>query len=92
LLHTSGTTSKPKLVPLTHGNICAGATSIATTLRLEPGDVCVNVMPLFHIHGLAVNILATLVAGAACACEVALDPKRFFELVRGRTNVPAASW
>ncbi|KAJ1446189.1 hypothetical protein M885DRAFT_264097 [Pelagophyceae sp. CCMP2097] len=65
VLHTSGTTSKPKTVPLTHGNLSAGSQFIAQTLRLEPTDVCLNVMPLFHIHGLAVNLLATLVSGSS---------------------------
>ena len=52
LLHTSGTTSRPKLVPLLHRNVCATAENIRRTLRLEPADRCLNVMPLFHIHGL----------------------------------------
>ncbi|KAH8062669.1 ligase [Aureococcus anophagefferens] len=93
VLHTSGTTNKPKLVPLTHGNLCAGATAIGETLALKPDDVCVNVMPLFHIHGLAVNVLATLLAGAAVVCEHALDCGRFYELVRGTSPLRvAASW
>ncbi|KAH8072328.1 ligase [Aureococcus anophagefferens] len=92
LLHTSGTTSKPKLVPLTHGRVLAGATSIGATLDLRPDDACVNVMPLFHIHGLSVNILATLLRGASVACELALDPARFLDLARGRTAAPPASW
>ena len=51
-LHTSGTTSRPKLVPLSHANLCESAASIARTLGLSPADRCLNVMPLFHIHGL----------------------------------------
>ncbi|KAH8070230.1 ligase [Aureococcus anophagefferens] len=49
-------------------------------------------MPLFHIHGLSVNILATLLRGASVACELALDPARFLDLARGRTAAPPASW
>jgi acyl-CoA synthetase (AMP-forming)/AMP-acid ligase II len=52
VLHTSGTTARPKIVPLTHGNVCASAASIAASLALTPQDHCLNVMPLFHIHGL----------------------------------------
>ena len=52
LLHTSGTTSRPKLVPLLHRNVCASADNIRTTLNLTPEDKCINIMPLFHIHGL----------------------------------------
>ena len=52
ILHTSGTTARPKMVPLRHRNLCASATSISETLALTPLDVSLNVMPLFHIHGL----------------------------------------
>ena len=52
LLHTSGTTSRPKLVPLSHANLAASARHIGATLGLEPADRCLNIMPLFHIHGL----------------------------------------
>src|SRR6267378_1346940 len=52
VLHTSGTTSRPKIVPLTHTNICASAHNIQVTLELTNKDRCLNVMPLFHIHGL----------------------------------------
>ncbi|HSK31725.1 MAG TPA: AMP-binding protein, partial [Candidatus Limnocylindria bacterium] len=51
ILHTSGTTSRPKMVPLTHANLLASAASIAATLQLTERDRCLNVMPLFHIHG-----------------------------------------
>ena len=60
VLHTSGTTSKPKIVPLTHENVACGALCIASTLRLGASEVCINVMPLFHIHGLSINVLASL--------------------------------
>ncbi len=52
VLHTSGTTSRPKIVPLTHANICTSACNISATLNLQENDRCLNVMPLFHIHGL----------------------------------------
>ena len=47
VLHTSGTTSRPKIVPLLHRNVCATAENIRRTLGLEAGDRCLNVMPLF---------------------------------------------
>ncbi|MDQ3942416.1 MAG: AMP-binding protein, partial [Actinomycetota bacterium] len=40
VLHTSGTTSRPKIVPLTQTNICASARNIGTTLQLSPQDRC----------------------------------------------------
>jgi len=52
VLHTSGTTSRPKIVPLTHRNVCASAQNIAQSTRFSSSDRGLNVMPLFHIHGL----------------------------------------
>ena len=68
LLHTSGTTSRPKLVPLRGRNLLASARSIARTLALGPDDRCLNILPLFHIHGLMAAVLATLEAGASVVC------------------------
>jgi acyl-CoA synthetase (AMP-forming)/AMP-acid ligase II len=68
VLHTSGTTSKPKLVALTHQNLCASAQHIVKTLTLRPDDRCLNIMPLFHIHGLMAALLASLAAGASIVC------------------------
>ena len=56
VLHTSGTTKKPKIVPLTHSNLAHGIQFVASTLRRQQSDVCLNVMPLFHIHGLIANV------------------------------------
>ena len=67
-LHTSGSTRRPKLVPLSHENLCSGAISIADTLKLQPEDVVMNCLPLFHIHGLAVNVLVPAIAGATSVC------------------------
>jgi len=68
VLHTSGTTKKPKIVPLTHANIACGALCIASTVEMGAADVCNNTMPLFHIHGLIVNVLASAVAGSQVMC------------------------
>ncbi len=78
VLHTSGTTSRPKIVPLTHRNLCASARNIRTTLALTPGDRCLNVMPLFHIHGLMAAILASLSAGAGVVCTPGFNALKFF--------------
>jgi acyl-CoA synthetase (AMP-forming)/AMP-acid ligase II/thioesterase domain-containing protein len=78
-LHTSGTTSRPKLVPLTHGRLAASARNVAETLRLEPADRCLNVMPLFHIHGLVAALLASLTAGASVGCTPGFHQLRFLE-------------
>lgn len=68
VLHTSGTTSRPKQVPLTHRNLCASARHICATLQLTPTDRCLNIMPLFHIHGLMAAVLSSLTAGASVVC------------------------
>lgn len=78
VLHTSGTTSRPKMVPLTHANLLASARHIGTTLQLQPTDRCLNVMPLFHIHGLVAGLLASLGAGGSTVCTRALDTEKFF--------------
>ncbi len=81
LLHTSGTTSRPKLVPLTHRNLCASARNIAATLELVPADRCLNVMPLFHIHGLVAAVLASLYSGASVVCSPGFLAAKFLEWI-----------
>lgn len=79
ILHTSGTTARPKIVPLTHANLCASAHAIATSLRLSVDDRCLVVMPLFHIHGLVGALLSSLAAGASVACAPGFQAPRFLE-------------
>lgn len=78
VLHTSGTTSRPKIVPLSQANVCRSARNIATALALTPKDCCLNVMPLFHIHGLMAAVLSSLTAGARVVCTPGFDPAQFF--------------
>lgn len=77
VLHTSGTTARPKRVPLSHGNLCASARNIAATLGLGETDISLAVMPLFHIHGLVASVLAALGAGGSCGCPGAFDAGAF---------------
>ncbi len=78
VLHTSGTTSRPKIVPLTHTNLLASAAHIQATLKLASQDRCLNIMPLFHIHGLAAAVLASLHAGACVFCAPGFNALKFF--------------
>jgi len=78
ILHTSGTTSRPKMVPLTHANLKASAGNIAATLRLSEADRCLNVMPLFHIHGLVGALLSSLAAGGSVVCTAGFEIEQFF--------------
>ncbi|SFO99850.1 Acyl-CoA synthetase (AMP-forming)/AMP-acid ligase II [Mesorhizobium sp. NFR06] len=79
LLHTSGTTSRPKLVPLNHANLAASATHIGATLGLTPADRCLNIMPLFHIHGLIAAVLSSLAGGGSVFCTPGFNALRFFQ-------------
>ena len=79
VLHTSGTTARPKIVPLTNANIAASARHIAEALALGPADTCLNVMPLFHIHGLIAAVTASLSAGAAVSCTPGFNAFKFGE-------------
>jgi len=78
VLHTSGTTSRPKIVPLSHANVCASAANIARTLALTPNDRCLNIMPLFHIHGLIGAVLSSFAAGAGLVATPGFDAMKFF--------------
>jgi acyl-CoA synthetase (AMP-forming)/AMP-acid ligase II len=79
VLHTSGTTSRPKIVPLSHRNITASAYHIGRALELQPDDVCLNIMPLFHIHGLIAAVLSSLAAGASVCCTPGFNALKFFQ-------------
>ena len=78
VLHTSGTTARPKIVPLTQANLAASARHIGATLKLSPADACLNIMPLFHIPGLVAAVLSSIAAGGAVVCTPGFDALRFF--------------
>ena len=82
VLHTSGTTSRPKMVPLSQANLCVSAANIRQTLKLAPEDRCLNIMPLFHIHGLMAAVLASLSAGASVYCSPGFNALQFFSWLR----------
>ncbi len=81
ILHTSGTTARPKLVPLSQANLLASACNIAEGLALEPADRCLNVMPLFHIHGLVGVLLASVAAGSSVVCTPGFSAAAFLAWV-----------
>jgi acyl-CoA synthetase (AMP-forming)/AMP-acid ligase II len=78
VLHTSGTTSRPKIVPLRQTNVTASAAHIAETLALTPEDSCLNIMPLFHIHGLIAAVLSSLGSGGSVVCTPGFNAFKFF--------------
>ena len=81
VLHTSGTTSRPKIVPLRQINITASAYHIGDSIQLTSDDVCLNIMPLFHIHGLIAAVLSSIAAGAAVSCTPGFNAFKFFAQV-----------
>ncbi|MDI1490891.1 MAG: hypothetical protein OHK93_002096 [Ramalina farinacea] len=74
VLHTSGTTDRPKLVALTHQNIVVSLDNIRRTYSLQPADRTMLIMPLFHVHGLIASFLSTLRAGSAVIVPPRLAP------------------
>ncbi len=82
VLHTSGTTSRPKRVPLSHANVIASARTVAGTYGLTPDDVSLCVMPLFHVHGLVASALATLATGGTLVLVPRFNPLSFWRAVR----------
>ena len=88
VLHTSGTTSRPKIVPLSQRNLCASARHIRDTLRFTPADCGLNIMPLFHIHGLIAGVLAPLAAGSQVFCTPGFNALKFF----GWLDEAKATW
>jgi acyl-CoA synthetase (AMP-forming)/AMP-acid ligase II len=78
VLHTSGTTSRPKIVPLAHKNIAASASNIRKTLGLTANDRGLVIMPLFHIHGLIAALSAPLSAGGEVCCSPGFNALKFF--------------
>ena len=65
LMFTAGTTSAPKVVPLTHSNVVASVRGISSVYDLSPRDATLIVMPLFHGHGLVAGLMATLASGGS---------------------------
>jgi acyl-CoA synthetase (AMP-forming)/AMP-acid ligase II len=82
VLHTSGTTSRPKQVPLLQRNLMASARTIGQHYRLGPDDVSFCVMPLFHVHGLVASTFATLGSGGSVIVPRRFTPRRFWEQAR----------
>ncbi len=82
ILHTSGTTAKPKRVLLSHNNLCTSAFSVRNTLALTREDRCLGVMPLFHIHGLIGGLLSSLASGASFVATPNFAAECFIEWIK----------
>ena len=82
VLHTSGTTSRPKIVPLTNKNIYSSTENISKSLNLSEADHCLNIMPLFHIHGLIAILAASIRSGASICASNGFNALKFLELAK----------
>jgi acyl-CoA synthetase (AMP-forming)/AMP-acid ligase II len=85
VLHTSGTTSRPKRVPLRHRNLLASVRNVVASYQLNPDDVSLCVMPLFHVHGLVASVLATLASGGTVVVLRQFTPMSFWPAARAAT-------
>jgi oxalate---CoA ligase len=81
VLHTSGTTGVPKIVPLTHRNLLATARNVIASLALTHSDTCLNMLPMFHVGGLIDLLLAPLLARGTVACVPAMTADAFFQSI-----------
>lgn len=81
ILHTSGTTSRPKRVPIRHCNLATSAANITATYALTAEDRALCVMPLFHIHGIVASLLSTLASGGTVICPPGFDGLKFWSWV-----------
>jgi acyl-CoA synthetase (AMP-forming)/AMP-acid ligase II len=82
VLHTSGTTSRPKRVPLLHENLTASVANIIATYELSPDDASLCVMPLFHVHGLVASALATFGSAGTVIAPDRFSPLGFWPLMQ----------
>ncbi|HVB54345.1 MAG TPA: AMP-binding protein [Candidatus Acidoferrales bacterium] len=82
VLHTSGTTSRPKRVPLRHRNLVASVDHVTDHYQLSEEDVSLCLMPLFHVHGLVASALAALAAGGAVVTPRKFSPLGFWALAK----------
>ncbi|MBX6315265.1 MAG: AMP-binding protein [Isosphaeraceae bacterium] len=86
ILYSSGTTGRPKGVVHTHANLAASLHALRDCWRFTPEDITVNVLPLFHIHGLSFATHLSLLSGGCMVLEDAFHPRRTLEVV-GRGTV-----
>lgn len=82
ICYTSGTTGAPKGAVLGHGNLLAGAEAVRLAWRWSADDRLVLALPLFHVHGLAVGLHGTLLAGASAMLLPRFDAGAVLDAVR----------
>ncbi|KAL1529131.1 hypothetical protein AB1Y20_000091 [Prymnesium parvum] len=91
VLHTSGTTGKKKRVPFSLRRLLASGRALASSLALQPSDLGLNMMPLYHVGGIACNLLCPMVSGSRMIFLPAFSAEAFFDAVSGETQVVASA-
>jgi sulfoacetate-CoA ligase len=81
LMYTSGTTGQPKGAVLTHGNLISGGHNTAQAHCLAATDCGLCILPLYHINGLCVSVLGTLVSGGCLVVPPKFSVSTFWALV-----------
>jgi long-chain acyl-CoA synthetase len=82
ILHTSGTTGKPKGAMLTHGNLSQNCeVSVRTLVETGPDDVVMGCLPLFHVFGLTCGLNGSVLAGAMMTLIPRFDPRKALEVI-----------
>src|ERR1700756_4810252 len=82
ILHTSGTTGKPKGAMLTHGNLIRNCdVSVRTLAEIGPDDVVMGCLPLFHVFGLTCGLNGTVLAGGMLTLIPRFDPRKALEVI-----------
>ena len=79
ILLTSGSTARPKMVPLTHASVCLSAYNVGAAVNLGPQDRLLHVLPLVHGHGLVSGLLGSLAAGSSVVCTSGFNAAAFFD-------------
>lgn len=69
IIYSSGTTGWPKGIVHTHGNLAAGLRALQTCWKFTPDDVVLNVLPLYHVHGLCFATQLTWLAGGCVVLD-----------------------
>jgi acyl-CoA synthetase (AMP-forming)/AMP-acid ligase II len=77
LLATSGTTGRPRLVPLSQANVLSSALSLRDAQELTAADRCLNLMRMYHISFIA-NLISSLAAGGSAVCPPGFVASQFF--------------